>query len=82
MVRLLRLGEGPRLERIPSNRILPFALRRLAWESKGSGITGMGCGMLFAQDYAQEAIVNRQPAVARVIDKAQRPEFVHEMTDP
>jgi hypothetical protein len=38
--------------------------------------------MLFAQDYAQEAIVNRQPAVARVIDKAQRPEFVHEMADP
>ena len=38
--------------------------------------------MLFAQNHAQEAIVNRQRAVARVIDKAQRPELVHEVTDP
>ena len=37
---------------------------------------------LFAQDHAQESIVNGQRAVARVIDKAQRPELVHEMTDP
>jgi len=37
---------------------------------------------LFVQDYAKEATVNRQRAVARVIDKAQRPELVHEMTDP
>jgi hypothetical protein len=48
------------------------------WETN----TDVGYSMLFAQDHAQEAIVNRQPAVARVIDKAQRPEFVHEMTDP
>ena len=34
------------------------------------------------QDYAQEATVNRQRAVPRVIDKAQRPELVHEVTDP
>ena len=34
------------------------------------------------QDYAQETTVNRQRAVVRVIDKAQRPELVHEMTDP
>ena len=38
--------------------------------------------MLFAQDHAQEAIANRQRAVVRVIDKAQRPELVHEITDP
>ena len=37
---------------------------------------------LFAQDHTQEAIVNRQRAIHRVIDKAQRPELVHEMTDP
>jgi hypothetical protein len=37
---------------------------------------------LVVQDHGQEAIVNRQRAVARVIDKAQRPELVHEMTDP
>ena len=37
---------------------------------------------LVAQDHAQEAIVNRQRAAARVIDKAQRPELVHEVTHP
>ena len=37
---------------------------------------------LVVQDHGQEAIVNRQRAVASVIDKAQRPELVHEMTDP
>ena len=37
---------------------------------------------LIVQDHAQEATVNRQRAAARVIDKAQRPELVHEMTDP
>ena len=62
--------------------MLPSALHRLAWQSNGSGITGVGYSMLFAQDHAQEAIVNRQRAVLRVIDKAQRPELVHEMTDP
>ena len=34
------------------------------------------------QDYVQEAIVNGQRAVARIIDKAQCAELVHEMTDP
>ena len=38
--------------------------------------------MLVVQDHAHEAIVNRQRAVARIINKAQRPELVHEMTDP
>ena len=38
--------------------------------------------MLFAQNHAQESVVNRQRAIGRVIDKAQRPELVHEMTDP
>ena len=70
------------MERIPSNRILPFALRRLAWESQSSGITDMSCGMLFAQHHAQEAIADRQRAIARIVDKAHRPELVHEMTDP
>ena len=59
------------------------ALHCLAWQSNGSGITDVGYSMLFAQeDHAQEAIVNRQRAVLRVIDKAQRPELVHEIIDP
>ena len=33
-------------------------------------------------DYAQQATIDRQRAVARVIDKIHRPELVHEMTDP
>jgi hypothetical protein len=64
-----------------SNRpsgILRPAIPCSGWETN----TDVGYSMLFAQDHAQEAIVNRQPAGARVIDKAQRPEFVHEMTDP
>ena len=61
-----------------ANAILHSAMPRSGWETN----TNVGYSMLFAQDHAQEAIVNRQRAVARVIDKAQRPEFVHEMTDP
>ena len=38
--------------------------------------------MLFAQDHAQEAVVNRQRTVARIIDKAHRQELVCEMTYP
>ena len=37
---------------------------------------------LVIQDHAQEAAVNRQRAASRVIDKAQRPELVHEVADP
>ena len=37
---------------------------------------------LFTQDHAHEAVVNRQRAVARVIDKAQLAELIHEMADP
>ena len=37
---------------------------------------------LVVQDHAQEATVDRQPVVIGVIDKAQLPELVHEMTDP
>ena len=37
---------------------------------------------LVAQDHAQEAIVNRQRGVLRVIDKTLRSEPVHEITDP
>ena len=33
------------------------------------------------QDYAQEAVVDRQPAAVGVIDKAMLPELIHEMTD-
>ena len=37
--------------------------------------------ILFVQDYAEEATVNRQSAIA-IIDKAKLSEFVHEMADP
>ena len=50
--------------------------------NKGKPQGGLSGDMLFAQDHAQEAIVNRQRAVVRVIDKAQRPELVQEITDP
>ena len=80
--RLLSLGEGSQLESIPSSRMLSSALHRSVWQPKRSGNTYVGYSMLIAQDYAQEATVNRQRAVACVIDKAQRPELVHEMTDP
>lgn len=33
------------------------------------------------QDHAQEAAIDRQPAVTGVIDKAMLLEFIHEMTD-
>jgi len=79
--RLLSLGEGSQLESIPSSRMLSSALHRSVWQSKRSCNT-YGYSMLVARDYAQEATVNRQRGVARVIDKAQRPQLVHEMTDP
>jgi len=62
--------------------MLSSALRRSVWQPKRSGNTYAAYSMLVAQDCAQEATVNRHRAVARVIDKAQRPELVHEMTDP
>jgi len=34
------------------------------------------------QDHAEQATMNCQPAAVAVIDKAQLPELVHEMTDP
>ena len=34
------------------------------------------------QDHAEEATVNRQPAITSIFDKTKRPELVHEMTDP
>jgi hypothetical protein len=37
---------------------------------------------LVEQDYPQEVTINRQPAAAGVIDKAQLFELIHEMTDP
>ena len=40
------------------------------------------CDTLVVQDHAQEPTVDRQRAAARVIDEAQHPELVHEMTDP
>src|ERR1017187_3238088 len=51
------------------------------WSACRLGTSGCQV-MLFAQDHAQEAIVNGQRAVARIIDEAQRPELVHEMTGP
>ena len=55
---------------------------RSGWEAKRAGNTYAGYRMLVAQDHAQEAIVNRQRALARVIDKSQCAELVHEMADP
>jgi hypothetical protein len=37
---------------------------------------------LVVQDHAEEATMDRQPVVIAVIDKAQLPELIHEMTDP
>ena len=62
--------------------MLSSALHRSVWQPKRFGNTYVGYSMLVAQGDAREATVNRQRAVARVIDKAQRPELVHEMTDP
>src|SRR5580658_686120 len=36
--------------------------------------------ILFAQYHAQEAVVNYQRAVDRVIDKAELPKIIHELT--
>ena len=55
---------------------------RLGWEAKRAGNSYAGYSMLVAQDHAQEATVNRQCAAARVIDKTELAELVHEMTDP
>ena len=44
-------------------------------------ITEGWTSILVVEDHAEEATLNRQPAVAAVIDKAQLPELVHEMTD-
>ncbi len=66
----------------PPSEILRSAMPPSGWEAKRAGNTYAGYRMLVAQEYAQEAIVNRQRAVARVIEKAQRPELVHVMTDP
>ena len=62
--------------------MLSSALHRSAWRSNRTGNTEVVYSMLFAQDHAQEAIVNRQRALARVIDKSQCAELVHEMADP
>jgi hypothetical protein len=40
-----------------------------------------GTSRLVVQDHAQKATMDRQTTVIAVIDKAQLPEFVHEMTD-
>jgi hypothetical protein len=50
--------------------------------SRGRGSSPRQARMLFAQYHAQEAVVNCQCAVARIIDKAQLTELVHEMTGP
>ena len=39
------------------------------------------CTILVVQDHAEQATLNRQPAIGAVIDKAKLPEFVHVMTD-
>ena len=75
-------SEGYPLARTSSNRVLSCPLHRSGWQPNRSSNADAGDGVLFAQDYAQEATINRQPTVALVIDKAQRPEFVHEMANP
>ena len=37
---------------------------------------------LIVQNHTKQATVDRQPIVIAVIDKAQLPELIHEMTDP
>ena len=37
---------------------------------------------LVVQNHAEQATVDRQPIAIAVIDKAQLPELIHEMTDP
>jgi hypothetical protein len=37
---------------------------------------------LIVQNYAEQAAVNRQAVIIAVIDEAQLPELIHEMTDP
>ncbi len=43
---------------------------------------GASAARLVVQDYGEKAAIHRQPAVAAVIDKAELPELIHEMTDP
>ena len=62
--------------------MLSGTIQLSAWQAKLSGHTYAGYSLLIHRDDAQEAAVNRQRAVSRVIDKALRPELVHEMTDP
>ena len=52
------------MESIPSNLMFPLAPLLSIGSPSSSGNTDVGYSMLFAQDHAQEAIVNRQPAVA------------------
>src|ERR1017187_3572468 len=80
--RLLTVAVHVKWRALPPNRMLSGMLHLLAWQAKLSGHTYVGYSLLIHRDDAQEAAVNRQRAVARVIDKAQCPELVHEMTDP
>jgi len=79
---LLSLTEDDPFERTPPKPNAFLRTPPLSKAVKRSGNTDVGYSMPFAQDHAQEAIVNGQRAVARIIDKAQRPKLVHEMTDP
>ena len=47
----------------------------------GSKIRDGVTSRLVVQDHAEEATMDRQPA-AVIIDKAELPELIHEMTDP
>ena len=47
-----------------------------------AGITEPLSSRLLVQDLAEEVAMDRQRAVAIVIDKAEFPELIHKMTDP
>ena len=75
------------------SRVSSIMLTRLVKIYLGAGKATRSCSennyrriemeaRLVVQDHAEEAIVDRQLAVAFVIDKAELPELIQKMTDP
>ena len=67
---LLSLRKASPWRALPQNGDLSPAFDRPEWQSERPVNADIDYSPLIAQDHAQEAIVNRQCAVARVIDKA------------
>jgi hypothetical protein len=51
-------------------------------ESGLEEVTEVSASRLVVQDYAEEAIIDGQVAVVRVIDEAKLLELIHKMADP